>query len=119
MTESDLPLVEEYVAAFKQIAQRLTSRQRRMIEYHAAKDGPVSARELADIVGYRTFAGVNLQYGKVGTYLRAVSPAIAGLEGQQSYAFAKFEHPPGEEWLWYMHEPAIIALRQLGWVQRG
>ena len=111
-----IPPVEEYVAAFQRIGSRLTKNQRRMLEYHAAKEGPVTARELAKVVGYKSPGGVNAQYGTVGSYLREASSAIGRLEGQQSFAFASFDHPPGEEWRWHLHEPAAEALRWLGWV---
>ena len=117
MTEFDLPSVDDYVQAFKRIAGKLTSNQKRMLEYHAAKDTPVTARELATLVGYKNVGGVNAQYGTVGSRLREASPSIARLEGQKSFAFASFDQPPGEEWRWHLHEPVREALKRLGWVQ--
>lgn len=117
MTDFEQLTAQDYIVAFRAIAPRLTENQRRMLAYHASSIGSVSARELAELVGYKTPGGANMQYGKIGTYLRDASPTIAGLPGQQSHAFAWFENPPGKEWQWHMHERAIDALRELGWTR--
>ena len=87
-----------------------------MLAYHA-RQGVVSARDLSELVGYQNHKGVNLQYGKVGKYLREASPIIAALPGQDTHSFAWFEKPRADEWQWHMYENVLSALEAMGWVR--
>lgn len=115
-----LPTETEYRKAFRSIASKLTSNQRKMLELHLRQVRPVTATELADQVGYKNWRGVNAQYGRVGALLRKYSPVFANLPGQASHAFASFYQIPRKdkrytEWVWALHGAARSALDSLGW----
>jgi hypothetical protein len=117
---SYLPTVAAYVKAFRAIEPRLSAKQRRMLGYHLRQSRPVTATELAELVGYQDWRGVNSQYGRVGRYLREQSSVFNNLPGQASHAFAWFDKIPRKdrkysEWIWSLHDPAREALESLGW----
>lgn len=90
----NLPSVSEYADLFNRIRPRLTDNQVSMLRFHLAKERPVTATELADHVGYAGWQGVNVQYGLVGSRLRELDDRLRRLEGQKSYAFARFDQIP-------------------------
>ena len=59
-----VPSVSDYVAAFRAIEPRITAKQRQMlVAHHAAPARVISARRLAQDVGFEDYQAVNLQYG--------------------------------------------------------
>ena len=115
-----LPTTAEYRRAFNEIRPRLSENQMKMLGYHLRRRSPVTATELADLVGYKDWRGVNAQYGRVGMLLRKQSKAFDGVGRQASEAFASFDKIPRKgggysEWTWMLHEPARDALNMLGW----
>jgi hypothetical protein len=121
---SDLPSAAEYEELFQQLRPRLTDKQISMLSFHLAKDRPVTATELADHVGYADWQGANVQYGRIGSLLRELDNRLRQLEGQESYAFARFDRIPRRdgsyaEWVWILHEPVEEALRSISWVNQG
>lgn len=118
-----LPSAGEYAAMFEQLRPRLTANQVAMLRFHLARERPVTATELAAHVGYADWRGVNVQYGRVGAMLRELDPRLRDLEGQESYAFARFDQIPRKdesyaEWTWTFHRPVEDALRTLAWVRQ-
>ncbi len=116
-----LPSAAEYATMFEQLRPRLTENQVAMLSFHLAKERPVTATELAEHVGYADWRGVNAQYGRVGAMLRGLDPRLRELEGQESYAFARFDQIPRKdesypEWIWTFHRPVEDALRTLPWI---
>jgi hypothetical protein len=84
--------------------------------YHAP-DRKITARQMAEAVGYPNFATANLHYGKVGGLLCD----ILGHEPDSDRLFmlVHFIRPHTEsnaEWLWQLREPAAQALQELGWI---
>jgi hypothetical protein len=119
-TTEYVPSVEQYLRAFRSIAPKLTKKQREMLRFQLSARRPVTSTELATLVGYKDWRGVNSQYGRVGAMLRAEGRIFAGMSGQASAAFASFDKIPRKdkrysEWLWTLHEPARTAMLELGW----
>jgi hypothetical protein len=84
--------------------------------YHAP-DRKITARQLAEAVGYPSFSAANLHYGKVGGLLCE----LLGQEpdSDRLFVLAHFIRPHTEsnaEWIWQMREPAAQALQELGWI---
>jgi hypothetical protein len=120
----DLPSAAEYAELFEQLRPRLTENQISMLRFHLAKERPVTATELADHVGYADWQGVNVQYGRIGSFLRELDDRLRLLEGQESYAFARFDRIPRRdssyaEWVWIFHPPVEEALRSIPWANQG
>lgn len=59
------PSADRFVAAFRSVS-KITDRQVQMLRlhYHAA-ERTVTAKELADLVGYTSYSVVNAQYGRL------------------------------------------------------
>lgn len=114
-----VPTKTAYVKAFRAILPTLTHKQIAMLEFHVKAGRPVTATELAELVGYVDWRGVNSQYGRIGSLLREQGPAFAGMPGQASHAFSSFDKIPRKdrqyaEWIWILHEPAREALASIG-----
>lgn len=88
--------------------------------HHAAPARVVTATRLAELVGYDTYSGVNLHYGKLAT---AVADELGfDLAGRaRAGMLVEFVAPQtagNEHWLWVMRFPVAQALEDLGWVER-
>jgi hypothetical protein len=113
---SPLPSVEDYKIAFE--ALHLSPGQWDMLRAHfLAPNHTITATELADAAGYKSWQGANLQYGLLGKKLRHIL-AYFDTYGQESYILAHF-YAPGTrgntDWLFVMHANVAEALRALDW----
>jgi hypothetical protein len=114
-----MPSVSEYKAALQEMdrVNMITDNQREMLrtQYHAP-DHAMTARELAQAVGYRSWRGANVQYGVLGKRMRETMNYRG--EGQESYILSWLAQPQevGDEWLFVMHSELAQALEELGWV---
>ena len=111
-----LPSVEDYKIAFE--ALQLSRGQRDMLRAHfLAPNHTITATDLADAAGYKSWQGANLQYGLLGKKLRQILEYF-DTYGQESYILAHF-YAPGTrgntDWLFVMHPNVVEALRELRW----
>lgn len=120
MTNNELPPVpsaEQYRRAFAQLGKLSNAHLDLLRAHYRAPQRRATATELAQAVGYESYRGVNLQYGRLGELLRG---ALSYDEGQASYTVASFV-PPGQEgnseWVWVMHPELAQALEAMGWVE--
>lgn len=122
MDESQLilPEVEEYVRAFAaaDAAGKITSKQREMLIFHHSRPGrAVSARTLADAVGFANYNAANLQYGKLGGTLIETLGGDYGDTGVGILVDFIFPNQAANaEFFWVMRERVALALEELGWV---
>lgn len=124
MDESQLmlPTVDEYVRAFEaaDAAGKITPKQRKMLIFHHSQSArAVSARTLAESVGFANYNAANLQYGKLGG---TITEALGGDYGDTEVGvLVDFVYPnqaANAEFLWVMRERVAIALEEIGWVPR-
>jgi hypothetical protein len=119
VSDISMPSVSEYKAALQEMdrVNAITDNQREMLraQYHAP-DHAMTARELAQAVGYRSWRGANVQYGLLGKRMRETM-SYRGV-GQESYILSSFRQSEevGDEWLFVMHSELAQALEELGWV---
>jgi hypothetical protein len=117
-TDPDTLTAQQYRGAFEKIRDQLTDKQREMLRAHYhAPDRKITARQLAEAVGYPNYSTVNLQYGVIGALLCE----LLGQEpdSERLYVLLHFIRPHTEgnaEWIWRMREPAAQALQELGWI---
>ena len=111
----------EYVAAFKNIQDRLGDGQRAMLKAHYnAPDRTMTATELATAAGYESYAAANLQYGFVGKWLHEelLCPLPKREDGTKIYTFALAtgldDGKAETEWRWVLKPEVASAMQELG-----
>ena len=114
-----VPTAQEYASALQRLYYEdiITENQKFMIVQHSKMpDLTITATEMAILVGYKSWRGVNLQYGILGKRLR--NYLSYSEEGIELYIIAYFL-APGEvgnsDWLLIMHQEVADAIKLLGW----
>jgi len=119
--ELRLPLVSEYVAAFKAVEPRITAKQREiLLRHYAAPARATSASRLAEEIGFENYKAVNLQYGLLAEELRCQLGIELG-DFVSTGVLVDFVDPgvaSNEQWLWVMRPNVAQALEDLGWAPR-
>lgn len=114
-----VPTSEEYKGALHRLytGEAITDNQKFMlVAHHKAPDLTITATELADLVGYKSWRGVNLQYGLLGKKLRRYLGYFE--QGVELYIIAYFIPPRSvgnKDWLLIMHPEVARAIIDLGW----
>lgn len=108
------PAPEQYVAAFRAVRNVTdTHIQMLRIHYHAPQR-TVTAKELAQAVGYTNYSVANAQYGRLA---RLVGEQLDyNPEPERLGTLVRFEKRQGE-WHWFMRPEVAHALEVLGWVE--
>ncbi len=111
-----LPTSEEYAQAFLAVKTNISPIYRRMLqENYYAPNKTLTAREMAQRVGYSRYSSANLHYGKF-------AGLICKYFGRE-YDFnlrilVRFIRPsPESELDWVMHPQVAEALEIIGWVE--
>jgi hypothetical protein len=108
--------VDDFRGAFQRIQSKLSDKQFDMLQKHYhAPDRKITARQMAEAVGYSNFRVANSQYGKVGGLLCDVLGHVP--EGPKLSVLVRFDSLH-KEWIWEMKEPAAQALGELDWILR-
>jgi 5-methylcytosine-specific restriction protein A len=102
---------EEYVGAFQRLNPPAHQVRMLGIHYHAP-DRTISATQMSNAMGYATFGGANLHYGKLG---RLLGEMLGWHPDTAIYVLAEFEKP-NREWFWIMRPQVAEAIEALGWV---
>lgn len=108
----------EFAQALKKVSAEITPKQREMLKAHyGAPSRRLTARGMAEKVGFASFSASNLQYGRLG---RLVGEAL-GLAEEDCHVgvLVEFIRPKTEgntEWVWVMRSQLAEALRSIGWV---
>ncbi|HWQ28265.1 MAG TPA: HNH endonuclease [Dehalococcoidia bacterium] len=105
---------DQYAAALRAVP--VTENQRRILEvhYHAPRQ-TVTAKQLAHALGWRHYASVNAQYGRLGRLVAERFGRRPRTIGGRLGTLVEFDHREGE-WHWTMLPALAEALEQLGWV---
>jgi hypothetical protein len=114
-----LPTVDQYKAALQQLSPQMHPKHRELLlEHYRAPGHCITASELATKVGYKSYSGVNVQYGTLGRSLNTAMNWTLPPHAQASFSIAWFLKPQvaGDEWIWEMHEELATALEELHWV---
>lgn len=117
----DLPSVEEYVAAFSAIQEKLTEGHRAMLlaHYHAP-DYTMTTPELAKAAGYENYRGTNRQYARLGEmiadYLSYPLPKHSNGSPFPTALVVKWTEK--EVWYCTLHPQVVKALEIVGLTQR-
>jgi len=114
--------VEEYKLGLHSIRRRMNPKHFEMLQaQYAAPNRTVTAPQLAEAIGYSSYGGVNLHYGKLGRLLaeelgKSPPPSngkIFWFEALSSCIFAK------NHYLWTMYPALATALEEMSIVRRG
>jgi len=108
------PSADRFVAAFRGVSN-ITDRHVQMlrVHYHTA-ERTVTAKELADLVGYTSYSVVNAQYGRLA---RLVGEQLDyNPEPERLGTLVRFEKRH-YVWNWLMRPEVAEALERLGWVE--
>lgn len=85
------------------------------VHYHAA-ERTVTAKELADLVGYTSYSVVNAQYGRLA---RLVGEQLDyNPEPERLGTLVRFEKRQ-DVWHWLMRPEVAEALERIGWVEEA
>jgi 5-methylcytosine-specific restriction protein A len=108
------PPADRYVTAFRAILG-LTDRHFQFLRLHYhAPERTVTAKQLADLVGYSSYSVANAQYGRLA---RLVGERLDyNPEPERLGTLVLFEKRLGE-WHWPMRPEVARALEILGWVE--
>ncbi len=113
-----IPSVEEYKTALLAVRGEMTDKHLKMLRAHfRASDHTITARKMAEAVGFPNYNAANLQYGTFGRLL------CVRLRRRLKYhvaILADFEGgDPGSdpELHWVMLPQLVQALTELGWVR--
>jgi hypothetical protein len=115
---ADFPSSQQYREAFAAIRDQIHVNQLLMLQRHYHAPGrTVTARRLAEAVGYAGHGGTGLQYG--GLAKRLCEALQVQMEEEQVYILAMFTRDPdveGGELQFIMRPQVARALEALGWV---
>jgi hypothetical protein len=107
----------QFADALQQLSGRLTSKHWELLrEHYKAPNRSITARELAQKVGFKNYGGVNLQYGRLGVLLGEV----LGYDNFDSSMLATITKPKDKdnsEWVWTMLPAlaeALVSLQTVG-----
>ncbi len=108
------PEVDQFVAAFRSVSNITDSHVQMLRVHYQAAERTVTAKQLADLVGYGSYSVVNAQYGRLA---RLVGEQLDyNPEPERLGTLVRFEKRQGE-WHWLMRPEVAEALEQLGWVE--
>lgn len=103
-----------YAAALRVVP--VTENQRRMLEVHYdAPHRTITAKQMAHALGWRHYASVNAQYGRLGRLVaERFGERPRTIQGRLG-TLVTFRHREGE-WHWTLRPALATALERLGWV---
>ncbi|WP_018436861.1 HNH endonuclease [Paraburkholderia atlantica] len=114
---ADAISVEDFVAAFENVAPRATDRQLSMLYGHAAAaDAMLSMQAIAVLGGYDDYSAANIQYGKLGR-LFAEHLNITGLDNFTNVLAEAGHADVNGHWQWRLRPALVEALTDLGHVE--
>ena len=106
-----IPSPDEYIIAFAAV-EKFPAKPIAMLCAHRWAPGLVmTTGELAEIVQYEGFNGVNAQYGRIG---RALAVRTGLNPSMPTMMLVKYHHN-GREWVWTLHAQVAEALDWLTW----
>ena len=110
-----VPSVSDYKKAFQQI--EITEKQKDLLIHHCLMPSHITtAQELADFVGYKSYRGVNLQYGKLGMMLVDAIDKDFGNSGVlMLFTCVRPNGATNENWLLVLRTNVVLALEELDW----
>lgn len=108
------PPADRYVAAFC-VVSNITDQHIQMLRVHYhAPERTVTAKQLAELVGYSSYLVVNAQYGRLA---RLVGEQLDyNPDPQRLGTLVRFDKRH-DEWHWLMRTEVAEALERLGWVE--
>ena len=116
-----LPSVQDYEQSFRAVEGKITSNQRKMLEFHHSQPArTVSATKLADHIGWSGYGAVNVQYGILAHAICRELRIDLGDDVKVGILvdFAYPHQAANDQFLWVMRERVAISLEELGWVPR-
>ncbi len=116
--ESKTPKSADFRNALEGLGKSLNSKHREMLRTHfLAPAHKLTARQMAEKIGYAGYAAANLHYGRLGRLLGKK----LGLPEEDCHigVLVDFVRPNTEgnsEWIWILHPELAKALEDLGWI---
>jgi len=112
-TQGEIPTQAEFAHALRGIPVP-HGRQLDFLREHAqAYQRRLSARQLAESVGYKGYRGINLQYGLLA---RRIAEALDRNDARLGLLVKFDQKNPGAEWRLEMRSEFAKALKQAGWI---
>ena len=115
--------VEEYKSALDLIKDQLSEVHLRMFQaQYEAPNHTVTASELANAVGYKSFSPANLHYGRLGCLIGEAANFSPPPRDNSTIRWwpilsAGIRRTPTRGFQWVMHPQLVQALEELGWVE--
>ena len=110
-----VPSVSDYKKAFLQI--KITEKQKELLIHHCEMDSHITtAKELADHVGFKSYRGVNLQYGKLGMMIvQAINKDYGSSGVLMLFTCVRPKGATNKDWLLVLRTNVVLALEELDW----
>ena len=91
-----------------------------MLIHHCQMPSHITtAQELADFVGFKSYRGVNLQYGKLGMKIVKEINKDYGTSGVlMLFTCVRPKGATNKDWLLVLRENVVHALEELPWVDK-
>ncbi len=113
-----VPSKDEYKTAFQNLEAEISADELKMLKAnYDAPERTITAEIMSEAMGYASFGGANLQYGKLAGKL------CSQLNLNPEYkveVLCKFVAPKAQgdniHWLWIMRPEVAQALKELNWV---
>ena len=108
--------VDDFVELFRN-AQVMHSTRVKILKTHfQCTEHTATARQLSELLGYKNFNAVNLQYG---LFVKSLALEFGISKNQQNFDWLfflmDFIHQPNEECKLRLRENTVQALRKIGW----
>ena len=112
----DIPSVQDYKRALVAIEPIANSRLELLKFHYHCPQRTVTASELAEAVGYKSWRATNLQYGTLADELCKVLNRSPETRLDLLATFTRPEAGTEEHWKIHMRPEAAQAILELGWV---
>ena len=108
--------VDDFVELFRHSQAMQSDRVKILKRHFQCKDHTATARQLSELLGYKNFNAVNLQYG---LFVKSLALEFGISKNQQNFDWLfflmDFIHQPNEECKLVLRENTVQALRKIGW----
>jgi hypothetical protein len=117
--------VEDYKKALQNISEKYKiheSHYKMLQEHYSAPERKLTPPQLADLVGYKNYNAINLQYGKLGKMICDELGYIPPHHRQGNPTWTcglawGYREDEESDWVWIMYENLAIALKNIGMVR--
>ena len=110
------PSADCYTSAIRTLGTLADSHLSMLRFHYSAPDRTVMATQMARAASFQHYGVANLHYGSLG---RRIGELLNFNPTTMPVDVLVTQAKPGNEWLWTMRPEVVLALEQLGWVERA